>query len=110
MFPNGVIYEGVSEEAMNYRGESGANDSLVPILDNLLEVTAALPDNDLTRTLRDFRSYRPRTQREYLTSLEARATAFGVKAFALGPNGSSKAKALYVLMVDQIREFRNRHW
>jgi indoleamine 2,3-dioxygenase len=32
MFPNGVIYEGVSEEPMFFRGESGANDSMVRLL------------------------------------------------------------------------------
>lgn len=55
MYPNGVLYEGVSEEPMAFRGESGANDSLVPVLDNLLEVTARLPKNELTDMLRDFR-------------------------------------------------------
>lgn len=29
MFPNGVIYEGLSNEPMSFRGESGANDSMV---------------------------------------------------------------------------------
>ena len=29
MFPDGVVYEGVSEEKMSFRGESGANDSMV---------------------------------------------------------------------------------
>lgn len=29
MFPNGVVYEGVSEEPKYFRGESGANDSMV---------------------------------------------------------------------------------
>lgn len=29
MFPNGVVYEGVSEEPVSFRGESGANDSMV---------------------------------------------------------------------------------
>ena len=29
MFPDGVVYEGVSEEPMSFRGESGANDSMV---------------------------------------------------------------------------------
>lgn len=29
MFPDGVIYEGVSEEPLSFRGESGANDSMV---------------------------------------------------------------------------------
>lgn len=110
MFPNGVVYEGVGSEPLYYRGESGANDSLVPLLDNLLEITAALPNNDLTRTLRDFRSYRPKNQRDYLTSLESRASLAGVKDFALSGSGSAKAKGLYLLMVDQVREFRNRHW
>lgn len=32
MFPNGVIYEGVSETPLSFRGESGANDSMVRIL------------------------------------------------------------------------------
>jgi indoleamine 2,3-dioxygenase len=38
MFPNGVIYEGVSEEPLSFRGESGANDSMIPMCDNLLQV------------------------------------------------------------------------
>ena len=29
MFPKGVVYEGVSEEPFSFRGESGANDSMV---------------------------------------------------------------------------------
>ncbi|GAK66033.1 indoleamine 2,3-dioxygenase family protein [Moesziomyces antarcticus] len=108
MFPEGVVYEGVSEEPQFYRGESGANDSIVPTGDNLLEITAHMPNNDLTKTLRDFRSYRPKNQREFLQHLEARATLAGVRGFAM--SSSPRAKALYVLLVDQIREFRNRHW
>ncbi|KIS68147.1 uncharacterized protein UMAG_03728 [Mycosarcoma maydis] len=108
MFPQGVVYEGVSDEPQFYRGESGANDSIVPTGDNLLEITAHMPNNDLTKTLRDFRSYRPKNQREFLQQLEARATLAGVRAFAM--SSSARSKALYVLLVDQIREFRNRHW
>lgn len=108
MFPSGVRYESVSEEPQYFRGESGANDSIVPTGDNLLEITAHMPNNDLTKTLRDFRSYRPKNQREFLQQLEARATLAGVRGFAM--SSSPRAKALYVLLVDQIREFRNRHW
>ena len=32
MFPYGVVYEGVSEEPLSFRGESGANDSMVSII------------------------------------------------------------------------------
>ena len=33
MFPHGVVYEGVSDEAMSFRGESGANDSMVRLVE-----------------------------------------------------------------------------
>ena len=59
MFPNGVIYEGVSTEPASYRGESGANDSIIPTLDNLFELTDMMPHNPLTEILKDFRTYRP---------------------------------------------------
>ncbi|KAG0141216.1 hypothetical protein CROQUDRAFT_83465 [Cronartium quercuum f. sp. fusiforme G11] len=107
MFPNGVWYEGVSEEPLYFRGESGANDSMIPVGDNLLEITACLPKNEFTAILRDFRTYRPKTQRDYVESVEARATAYEVKKFA---ESDPTSLALYILNVDQIREFRDRHW
>lgn len=59
MFPNGVVYRGVDDQKRFYRGESGANDSIIPTLDNLFEVTSQLPTNPLTAILKDFRTYRP---------------------------------------------------
>lgn len=40
MFPNnGVVYEGINDgKPMSFRGESGANDSIVPTLDNFLNI------------------------------------------------------------------------
>lgn len=41
MFPKGVIYQGVPDrtgEDRRYRGESGANDSIIPSADNLFQV------------------------------------------------------------------------
>ena len=41
MFPRGVIYQGVPDktgEDHQYRGESGANDSIIPSADNLFQV------------------------------------------------------------------------
>ena len=43
IFPNGVIYEGVDDVPRFYRGETGANDSIIPTVDNLLEVTDMMP-------------------------------------------------------------------
>lgn len=108
MFPNGVVYAGVGDEKPTYfRGESGANDSMIPLGDNLLEITAKLPDNELTKVLRDFREYRPPNQRSYIASVEVRATRGRVKEFAFA---DPRSLALYILNVDQIREFRDRHW
>ncbi|KAH8919780.1 hypothetical protein BT69DRAFT_466636 [Atractiella rhizophila] len=108
-FPNGVVYEGVSDEPMFFRGESGANDSMIPLADNLLEITAHHPKNELTEILRDFRTYRPMSQQEWVNGVEVRARSVGVRRFALEESGL-KGKQLYLLMLDQVREFRDRHW
>ena len=79
MFPKGVIYQGVDDQPKFFRGESGANDSIIPTLDNLLEVTALLPKNPLTEILKDFRRYRPQNHQEWLSYLEKRASDLKVR-------------------------------
>ncbi|KAJ4306148.1 hypothetical protein N0V88_000944 [Collariella sp. IMI 366227] len=67
MFPDGVLYEGVEElqgQRVSFRGESGANDSMVPLVDNLLGIR--MPETPLTEILKDFRSYRPGQHRLFL--------------------------------------------
>lgn len=55
MFPNGVVYEGVSEEPLSFRGESGANDSMVipPPYNHDLVATHILIDPSLRQPSRD---------------------------------------------------------
>lgn len=54
LFPNGVVYEGCfDDKPVDFRGESGANDSIIPLLDNLCQVP--MPKNPLTHILREFR-------------------------------------------------------
>ncbi|KAF3901711.1 hypothetical protein ABW20_dc0108658 [Dactylellina cionopaga] len=109
MFPDGVIYEGVSSEPMRFRGESGANDSMIPLVDNFMCID--MPDNPLTHILKDFRQYRPGNHKAFLTWVETIARGGehypNVKEFALGDQRSA---VLYLLILDQIREFRGRHW
>ena len=91
MFPNGVVYEGVSDEPTFYRGESGANDSIIPSADNFLEITGQMPQNPLTEILRDFRSYRPVHHNEWLNWVETEAKRHQVRKFAeQDPSSSSK--------------------
>jgi len=105
MFPNGVVYEGVSDKPTQYRGESGANDSIIPTCDNLFDLN--FPTNPMTGILLDFRSYRPKTHEAYLEEIKARSRAAKVKEFCLA---DANTAVLYLSNVDMNREFRMRHW
>jgi len=114
MFPNGVIYEGVDEfegKPQRFRGESGANDSMVPLVDNLLGVE--MPDTPLTAILKDFRRYRPSNHREFLEWVKDAAETANLKKWALetdSEEGYLETRALWLKVLHQIRDFRWRHW
>lgn len=106
MFPHGVIYEGENnDEPMSFRGESGANDSIIPLLDNLLQIP--MPQNPLTNILKDFRSYRPKPHREFLEYVRQRADEVGVKEHCCKDAGTT---VLYLRLLNHVRSFRWRHW
>ena len=108
MFPNGVIYRGVSNDTPQYfRGESGANDSIIPSLDNLLEITKEMPNNPLTEILKDFRSYRPIGHNKWLQFVEETSRSLKIREFA---SKDPYTALLYVDILDQVRDFRHRHW
>lgn len=106
MFPNGVMYEGLGNDEPSYfRGESGANDSMIPLCDNLLQIP--MPSTPLTEILRDFRKYRPGNHRDFLAWVQGRAEDIQVRSFALADRESA---GLYVQALNQVRDFRWRHW
>lgn len=49
IFPGGVLYEGVSDKKLSFRGETGAQDSMIPAADSALGVK--YPRNILTEYL-----------------------------------------------------------
>ena len=105
MFPDGVVYEGVSEAPLSFRGESGANDSMIPLCDNLLQIS--MPATPLTDILKDFRSYRPGNHREFLEWVDRASQSCNFKTYAVD---DAEGAALYVAALDQVRDFRWRHW
>ena len=105
MFPNGVIYEGVSADPYFFRGESGANDSMIPLLDNLFELIGKMPDNPLTRILSEFRAYRPLLHERYLASVKERSVGLMTRCMK-----NCESAFLAISIVDLVREFRWRHW
>ena len=105
MFPNGVIYEGVSSEPLSFRGESGANDSMIPLLDNLLQFR--MPATPLTEILQDFRQYRPGNHRAFLEWVKGKAATVDVGEMA---KGDAMSLERWLMITDGVREFRWRHW
>ncbi|CAK7265463.1 hypothetical protein SEPCBS57363_001596 [Sporothrix epigloea] len=124
MFPNGVAYEGVGEDGfeaaspdtktrLSFRGESGANDSMIPLMDSFLQIP--MPDTPLTEILKDFRQYRPSNHRQFLAYVHTRSSQLDVKSFALGEGVGDEAEKIesvrvWLQILNQVRDFRWRHW
>ncbi|PYH90372.1 indoleamine 2,3-dioxygenase family protein [Aspergillus ellipticus CBS 707.79] len=106
MFPNGVIYDGVLDnKPLFFRGESGANDSMIPLLDHLCQIP--MPSNPLTKVLHEFRAYRPLPHREFLAHINSKSEEVGVRNFALE---DTETTILLLKTLDHVRSFRWRHW
>ncbi|KAK5992399.1 Indoleamine 2,3-dioxygenase 1-like protein [Cladobotryum mycophilum] len=119
MFPNGVVYEGLFDnKPMSFRGESGANDSMVPLMDNLLQIP--MPETPLTAILTDFREYRPSNHKTFLQYIKNRSLELDLKTFALGfrvsPTSDEQrellreSRSLWIQILNEVRDFRWRHW
>jgi len=106
MFPDGVVYEGENDDKpWSFRGESGANDSMIPLLDSLLQIP--MPANPLTEILKDFRSYRPKPHRDFLAFVRERAEEVNVREYCCR---DAETAILYLRLLDHVRSFRWRHW
>lgn len=106
MFPNGVVYEGENDgKPMSFRGESGANDSMIPLLDGLLQIP--MPQNPLTEILKDFRSYRPKPHRDFLAAVREQAEDIGVREYCCR---DIETVIRYLRLLEHVRSFRWRHW
>lgn len=69
IFPNGVVYEGVFNNIPQYyRGETGAQDSIIPSADNAFGLK--YPRNQLTEYLFELRDYRPKPHKDFIDDLK----------------------------------------
>ena len=60
LFGDGVIYKGVWSEPKQFRGQTGAQDDIIPMEDIFSGVIKRVIKNELTKYLIDLRSYRPK--------------------------------------------------
>jgi indoleamine 2,3-dioxygenase len=71
LFPNGLKYEGVQEyheKPQQFRGETGAQSSIIPTLDGLLGIKHA--KGELYHYLQEMRDYMPPKHREFISYVE----------------------------------------
>lgn len=110
LFGDGVIYEGVERfggEPQQFRGQTGAQDDIIPTVDVFSGVLPYYPDNELTQYLLDLRAYRPRVVRRFMEALDAQVAQTDL--WALMRTDPSCATILMGI-VEQVHDFRNGHW
>ena len=109
IFGNGVIYEGVSEEPVQYRGQTGAQDNIIPTADIFTGVINYYPSNDLTKYLLDLRSYRPKCIQNFLSDLKDEMKENRLFN-SIKKSENEEGLCLLFQILDEIYYFRNGHW
>ena len=99
---NGLIYKGeFKNQPQFFRGETGAQSSIIPSLDGALQITHT--KDHLRHYLNEMRDYMPPKHREFMEVLEKNSQ---VKKII---KGSRKLTSLYNDCLEEIRVFRAMH-
>lgn len=105
--PNGLIYEGVKAydgQPQMFRGETGAQSSIVPALDGLFGVAH---EKDLQREyLMEMRDYMPPANRDFIAAVEKGAS---LRDYVIKQNHIPLTE-LYDECLDQMEKFRTKHY
>jgi indoleamine 2,3-dioxygenase len=96
-FFENVVYEGVSEAPMNYRGETGAQSSIMPALIAFMKIPHA--PSVLTNHLQDMRRFMPAEHRALIAEVEA-----------MPPVRDLSAPEVFNDVLDGIATFRETHY
>ena len=110
IFGQGLVYEDCFDNLpQQYRGQTGAQDSIIPMIDIFTGIVDYYPDNKLTEYLLDLRTYRPKCIQNFFVDLR--------NHYKEGPLFKQLTDAkcyeglVYLLkIVDEVYLFRNGHW
>ena len=111
IFGKGLVYEGVSKTPMKYRGQTGAQDNIIPMMDIFTGIINHYPKNDLTRYLQDLRSYRPKCIQNFLEDLKNYFSKKenNINELLIKQKNYSGIKILLEIL-EEVYLFRNGHW
>jgi len=112
IFPNGLIYENCfNNEPQYYRGQTGAQDSIIPMIDIFTGIVDYYPDNQLTKYLLDLRSYRPKCIQDFFKDLREYYNNSNNNVFNHLKLSDNIEGLVYLLkIIDEVYLFRNGHW
>lgn len=115
---NGVVYEGVEKyggKPQRFRGETGAQSTIVPCLDVFFGVVHAdkLSDGSpdiLKSYLLDMRNYMPGWHREFLASLEDFEKKHSLRKLVLKDKNNSGLMNSYNACLEELIKFSDMHY
>lgn len=97
LFFKDVYFEGVNQKAINYRGETGAQSSVIPVLVAFLKIPHQA--SILTQHLNDMRNYMPVRHRYYIEQVSS------IKSIR-----NANYREVFNAILDQLIEFRTIHF
>lgn len=92
-----VVYEGVNQQAIDFRGETGAQSSIVPVLVEFMKIPHQ--SSILTEHLEDMRRYMPKRHRLYIEQVAAMPSI-----------RHSEYREPFNAILDHLIEFRKVHY
>ena len=110
LFGDGLVYKGCfNDEPQNFRGQTGAQDDVIPTQDLFSGLTDYYPENKLTSYLMDLRQYRPKIVQTFFGDMRE---VFQKKALMNYLVDNKKVDGMVMLwrVVDEVYRFRNGHW
>jgi indoleamine 2,3-dioxygenase len=112
IFGEGVTYTGVWDTPQQFRGQTGAQDDIIPMEDIFSGVAGHYLKNELTDYLLDLRKYRPQCVQSFFIDLEEQVKQVHPKGLAGYLSEHKLVTGLTRLLgiLEQIYHFRNGHW
>jgi len=104
---NNVRYEGVGGNGgtvMNFRGETGAQSSIIPSIDGALGIKHS--DNELTTHLTEMRKYMPREHARFIATVESNPESLRDAVLRID---NPDLKTRYNACVEEVVRFRGKH-
>ncbi len=110
IYGEGLIYENCFDnKPQQFRGQTGAQDSIIPMLDIFTGIVDYYPQNKLTEYLLDLRSYRPVCIQNFFKDLREYYDKKSI--FDTLKESNDITGLIYLLkIVDEVYLFRNGHW